>query len=81
MWRFLQSCIIGAVMAANIYWKWTPNPYAAGFLGALCAFLVTWIVSKAYDLLIVRPRKRQNAAFEHGGRNGHLAQRSGDLVR
>jgi len=40
MWKLLQLSIMAAVMCGNIYYQWTPNPYAAGILGAGAAFLV-----------------------------------------
>ena len=41
MWFLLQSLIIFAVMASNIYFKWTPNGYLAAMLGGIAALLVT----------------------------------------
>jgi len=35
-----------AVMASNIHWQWTPNPYLAGLIGAGLAFAVTAGVSQ-----------------------------------
>jgi hypothetical protein len=36
----LQCLIIFAVVASNIHWQWTPNPYLAAGLGALLAYAV-----------------------------------------
>ena len=46
----LQSAIIFAVMAFNIHWQWTPNPYVAGLyaIGAAVGTtaLVNWIADR-----------------------------------
>jgi len=41
MWFLLQSVIIFAVVASNIHWQWTPNPYLAGLIGIGMALLVS----------------------------------------
>ncbi len=41
MWFLLQSLIVFAVMASNIYLHWTPNTYLAGVIGFIAALLVT----------------------------------------
>ncbi len=44
MWHLLQGSIMFAVMASNIRWHWTPNPYLAGALSFLAAWLLTKLV-------------------------------------
>ena len=41
MWFLFQGSIIFAVVASNIRWKWTPNPYLAGFIGVGLAYGLT----------------------------------------
>jgi hypothetical protein len=36
-WGF-QALIVFAVIASNIHWHWTPNPYLASELGVLLAW-------------------------------------------
>ena len=60
MWRVFQTVIVVAVMCANVYYKLTPNPYAAGFIGLMIALGFTWLLSKSIDLL--RYRRRRQAA-------------------
>ena len=47
MWFIIQSTIIFAVIASNIHWHWTPNPYLAGLIGAGLAYGVTRLRSLA----------------------------------
>jgi ABC-type transport system involved in cytochrome c biogenesis permease subunit len=51
MWYLLQSLIIFAVVAWNIHWQWTPNPYLASGLGFLLALLLTAGLNKLTELL------------------------------
>jgi hypothetical protein len=37
----IQGIIIFAVVASNIHWQWTTNPYLASGLGMLLAWMVT----------------------------------------
>lgn len=46
MWFLLQGSIIFAVIASNIHWKWTPNGYVAGLLGAVLAYVATALLSE-----------------------------------
>jgi hypothetical protein len=46
MWFIFQSSIIFAVMAANIHWKLTPNPYVAGLLATGAAFFATHFLNE-----------------------------------
>ena len=41
MWFVIQGLIVFAVMASNIYWKWTPNTYLASTIGFILALVVT----------------------------------------
>jgi hypothetical protein len=45
MWFLLQSTIIFAVMASNIHWHWTTNPYLAGMAGAGLACAVSQAIA------------------------------------
>jgi hypothetical protein len=56
-WFLLQSSIIFAVMASNIRYHWTPNPYAAGLIAASAAFAVTALINQL--LLWARKQRRQ----------------------
>jgi hypothetical protein len=55
MWFLLQGSITFAVMASNIHWQWTPNPYLAGALGALLAWVATRMLS---EILSMRHRSK-----------------------
>jgi hypothetical protein len=50
MWLLLQSAVIFAVMASNIHWQWTPNPYVAGLyaIGAAVGTtdFVNWVANR-----------------------------------
>jgi hypothetical protein len=41
MWYVFQGAIMFAVIASNIHWQWTPNPYLAAGFGWLAAYFVT----------------------------------------
>jgi hypothetical protein len=41
MWYIFQGFIIFAVVASNIHWQWTPNPYLASVCGGLAAYLLS----------------------------------------
>jgi hypothetical protein len=32
-WKLFQLSIMAAVMCGNIYWQWSPSPYAVALLG------------------------------------------------
>jgi hypothetical protein len=49
MWLTFQSLIIFAVMASNIHWQWTPNPYLAGLLGVGAAYGLTAVITALAD--------------------------------
>ena len=44
MWYALQCSIMFAVVASNIHWQWTPNPYLAAVAGWLAALIVTGFI-------------------------------------
>jgi hypothetical protein len=56
VWFLLQSLIVFAVMASNIYWQWTPNSYLAGVISFIAALLVTVGVT---NLLLWARQKRR----------------------
>jgi hypothetical protein len=41
MYYLVQSLIIFAIMASNIYLQWTPNTYLAGLFAVGAAFFAT----------------------------------------
>ena len=41
MWFLLQCVVIFAVMAANVHYGWTPNPYLAALLAIGAAWIIT----------------------------------------
>jgi len=45
----LQSTVIFAVIASNIHWRWTPNPYVAVLAGLMAASAVTWLLVRVED--------------------------------
>lgn len=57
MWLLFQSVIMFAVMASNIAYKWTPNPYLAGVIGCALAFGATVAISE----LLTWARKQSNS--------------------
>lgn len=48
MWKLFQLSIMAAVMCGNIYYEWTPNPYAAGVLGVGAAFFATLLLGSLF---------------------------------
>jgi hypothetical protein len=54
MFWIFQGLIIFAVIASNIAWQWTPNPYLAGLIGVGVAYLATRVILKGLELK--RPR-------------------------
>jgi hypothetical protein len=42
----LQSLIIISVVAPNIHWQWTPNPYIPAGAGLLLAWVLTWLMTR-----------------------------------
>jgi hypothetical protein len=59
MWYIFQGLIIFAVVASNIHWQWTPNPYAAGVCGYLAAYLLTAAVARVFAAITSPARARQ----------------------
>ena len=45
MWFLFQGSIIFAIVSSNIRWKWTPNPYVAGLMGVVAAYVATALLS------------------------------------
>ncbi len=41
MWIAFQSLIIYGVLASNIHWGWSRNPYLVGLLGVGAAYIMT----------------------------------------
>lgn len=39
--RIIQALIVGAVIASNIQWKWTPSGLLAAIMGAGAAYVLT----------------------------------------
>jgi hypothetical protein len=58
MWRLMQTVIVFAVIASNIHYQWTPNPYLAAIIAFVAAFIATWLLSWAFDLRHWIRRKR-----------------------
>lgn len=54
MWRFLQLLILFFVGLSNIQYHWTPNGYLAAMIAFGIAYLVTEALSKIIDLLRYR---------------------------
>ncbi len=52
MWFILQGSIVFAVVASNIHWGWTPNPYIPALLGGGLAWLVTLAVARVHERLL-----------------------------
>lgn len=52
---FLQAIIAGLVVAANIYWNFTPNATLAAILGGVLAYALTVLLP---GLLLRPPRSR-----------------------
>jgi hypothetical protein len=48
LWSVFQVLVVFSVIASNIYWQWTPNPYLAAIIGGTCALGVTvWFIALA----------------------------------
>ena len=45
----LQGLIVFAVVASNIHWQWTPNPYIPPLFGFILAYGVTWLIVEFRD--------------------------------
>lgn len=43
-WKALQLGTIYAVVASNIHWGWTPNPYVPALFGLFAAVILTAII-------------------------------------
>lgn len=78
-WRLYQASIAFAVLAANEYWGWMENGYAAGILALNACLLGTYLVIWTQDLLrrkrgpLVRHQRGDNSsqrgiAARHSGR-------------
>jgi len=46
MFFLIQSSIMFAVIASNIHWEWTPNPYVASLIGIVLAYVATALLSQ-----------------------------------
>jgi hypothetical protein len=46
VWFLFQILIAFSVIASNIYWHWTPNPYIPAGAGLLLAWVLTWPVTR-----------------------------------
>jgi hypothetical protein len=60
-WKLFQLSIMAAVMCGNIYWQWSPNPYAVALLGVGAAFVATWLLV----LLSALVRGRRTPLCDH----------------
>lgn len=49
LWYFLQASIVFAVMAANIHWQITENPYLSAGAGFLAAYGTTGLINRMID--------------------------------
>jgi membrane associated rhomboid family serine protease len=64
LWKLFQLVIFVGVMATNIEWQWTPNPYVAAGAAIGAAFLATIILGWLFSL--PRRFKRRPALHEQG---------------
>jgi hypothetical protein len=46
MWYVFQVLIFFAVMATNVYWRWTDD-YTAELVAGCVSFFAVWLASKA----------------------------------
>lgn len=60
MWKLIQLSVVFAVLASNIHYRWTPNPYAASVVAFLAALFVTAIPIMISDLLRLGGRAWQH---------------------
>ena len=58
MLKIFQISIIAAVIASNIHWEWTPNPYLPSIYGVMAAVGATWILWRLADLRAEWRRRR-----------------------
>ncbi|MEY9419472.1 hypothetical protein ABIF69_005914 [Bradyrhizobium japonicum] len=58
-WYLLQSTIVFAVVASNIRWHWTPNPYLPSIAGVGLALVATLIFN---DIATLRARKKRGSS-------------------
>ena len=58
MWFLLQSLIIFAVMASNIYWHWTENGYLAAVIAGVAALVATGCINELWAWKLKRAAKR-----------------------
>lgn len=59
MWFLLQSLIVFAVLASNVYWHWTPNGYLAAVLAGVAALVVTGCINELRAGQLKRAAKRR----------------------
>jgi len=52
VWFLLQSLIVFAVMASNIFWHWTENVYLAAMIGIVAALLATVAFAKIFKRVL-----------------------------
>lgn len=71
MWLIFQLLVMFFVLKSNIDYHWTPNPYLAGVIAVIAAWIATKIV---YWLLILvgaikrhRPSRASAYELEHRG--------------
>lgn len=70
MLRFLQFCIIVAVLGSNGAYHWTPNPYVAGLCAVLLAFAVTVFISESLRLWRWLLKPLEHLSHKEVARNG-----------
>lgn len=56
VWRLIQLSVVFGVLASNIRYGWTPNPYAVSVVAFLAALFVTAIPIMISDLLRLADR-------------------------
>lgn len=49
LWRIFQGGVILAIVASNIQWQWTPNPYLAFVIGLIVVLLISGFAAKWSD--------------------------------
>lgn len=70
LWRFWQAAVIVAVIATNMEFGFTDNPFAVTALALLFAMLLTTIPIRAYDAIARRLGNQKNAGRGSNGLGG-----------
>jgi hypothetical protein len=64
MWKMIQASVVIALVFSNALWPWTPNPYVPVAFGVFAAGVLTWGVTRIWEICRhSRPRRPEGRSL------------------